>query len=69
MSHYEDIKRNTLFSQLINIKQKGPIIENIKQFQGLNIRVKNILEDNLLDVFTGTLKDIIQHVVRLFKPK
>ena len=30
--------------------------------------MKNILEDNLLDLFIGTLKDNIQHEVRLFKP-
>ena len=30
--------------------------------------MKNILEDNLLDLFIGTLKDNIQHEVHLFEP-
>ena len=33
ISHYEDINRNTLFSQLVNLKQKGLVTEHIKQFQ------------------------------------
>ena len=68
ISHYGDINSNTFFSQLVNLKQKGPVTEHIKQFQHLSIKVKNILEDNLLDLFIGTLKDIIQHEVCLFKP-
>jgi hypothetical protein len=35
----------------------------------LNIRVKNISEDNLLDLFVGTLKKRIQHEVCLLDPK
>ena len=30
--------------------------------------MKNISEDNLLDLFIGTLKDKIQHEVHLFEP-
>ena len=30
--------------------------------------MKNISEDNLLDIFIGTFKDNIQHEVRLFEP-
>ena len=30
--------------------------------------MKNILDDNLLDIFIGTLKDNIQHEVCLFEP-
>ena len=30
--------------------------------------MKNILEYNLLDLFIGTLKDNIQHEVRIFEP-
>ena len=29
IAHYEDTKRNTFFSQLINIKQKGSMMEHI----------------------------------------
>jgi hypothetical protein len=47
ISHYEDINRNTLFSQLINLQNKGPITEHFQQFQKLNLRVKNIPWDNL----------------------
>ena len=42
IAHYEDTKSNTFFSQLINLKQKGSIMEHIEEFQKLNIRVKNI---------------------------
>jgi hypothetical protein len=68
-SHYGDIKSNTLFSQLINLRQKVPITKHIQQFQKLSLRVNNIPKDNLLDLFMGTLKDSIQHEVHLFKPK
>jgi hypothetical protein len=33
VAHYEDTRRNTFFSQLINLKQKGSIAENIENFQ------------------------------------
>jgi hypothetical protein len=32
ISHYGDIKSNILFSQLINLRQKGQITEHIQQF-------------------------------------
>ena len=63
-----DINRNTFFSQLVNLKQKGSVTDHIKQFQQLSIRVNNISEYNLLDLFIGTLKDNIQHEVCLFEP-
>ena len=68
IAHYGDINSNTFFIQLVNIKQKGPVTEHIKQFQQLSLKVKNISEDKLLDLFIGTLKDNIQHEVCLFKP-
>ena len=63
IAHYEDTKSNTLFSQLINLKQRGSVMEHIEDFQKLNIRVVDILEEHRIDVFTGTLKDNIQHEV------
>ena len=45
IAHYEDTKSNTFFSQLINIKQKFPMGEHIEDFQKLNIRVTDILEE------------------------
>jgi hypothetical protein len=69
ISHYGYIKSSTLFSQLINLWKKGPITEHIQQFQRLSLRIKKILEDNLLYLFMGTLKENIQHEVRLFEPK
>jgi hypothetical protein len=69
IKHYEDTKRNTLFSQLINIKQKGLVIENIENFQRLNIKVTNIPDEHLIDVFIGTLRDNIKHEVHLWEPK
>jgi hypothetical protein len=35
----------------------------------LNIKVTNIIDEHLIDVFIGTLKDNIQHEVRLWEPK
>jgi hypothetical protein len=69
IAHYGEIKSNTFFSQLINFQQKGPITEHIQQFQKLSLGVKNIPEDNLLNLFMGTLKENIQHEVHLFEPK
>ena len=42
IAHYEDTKRNSFFSQLINLKQKGSMEENIEDFQKLNRRVNYI---------------------------
>jgi len=44
IAHYEDTKRNTFFSQLINLKQKCSMEEHIEDFQKLNIRENDILE-------------------------
>ena len=68
VAHYEDTKSNTFFSQLISLKQKGSIMEHIEEFQKLNIRVKDIPEEHRIDVFIGSLKDNIQHDVRLWEP-
>jgi hypothetical protein len=69
ISHYEDTRRNTFFSQLINLKQKGSVTEHIENFQRLNIKVRDIPYEHLIDVFIVTLKDNIQHEVRLWEPK
>ena len=42
--------------------------EHIKDFQKLNIRVNDIPQKQRNDVFVGTLKDNIQHEVRLWEP-
>jgi hypothetical protein len=42
---------------------------NIDKFQRLNIKVKHIPHDNLIDIFIVTLKDNIQHEVLLWEPK
>ena len=63
IAHYEDTKSNTFFSQLINIKQKGSIVERIEDFKKLNIRVTDIPEEHRIDFFIGNLKDNIQHEV------
>ena len=59
IAHYEDTKSNTLFSQLINLKQKGSVPEHIEDFKKLNIRVIDIPEEHRIDVFIGALKDNI----------
>jgi len=60
-------KATLFFSQLINLKQKGSMMEHIEDFQKLNIRVKDIPEEHRIDVFIGTLKDNIQHEVCLWE--
>ena len=65
IAHYEDTKINTFFSQLINLKQKGSVVDHIKDFQKLNMRVTDIPEEHMIDVFIGTLKDNIQHEVHV----
>jgi len=67
IANYEDTKRNTFFSQWMSLKQKGSILEHIEEFQKLNIRVKYIPEEHRIDVFIGSLKDNIQHDVRLWE--
>jgi hypothetical protein len=69
IAHYEDTRSNTLFSQLINLKQKGSVTEHIENFQRLNIKVTYIPDEHLIDVFIGTLRDNIQHEVCLWEPK
>jgi hypothetical protein len=69
IAHYEDTRSNTFFSQLINLKQKGSVTEHIENFQRLNIKVTDIPDEHLIDVFIGTLKDNIQHEVLLWEPK
>ena len=68
IAHYEDIKRNTFFNQLINIKQKGSMEKHIEDFKKFNIRVNYIAENQKIDVFIRTLKDNIQHEVRFLEP-
>ena len=53
---------------MVNLKQKVSVTDHTKKFQHLSLRVKNISEDNLLDIFIGTLKYKIQHELRLFEP-
>ena len=42
--------------------------KHIEDFQKLNIRVNDIPEKQIIDVFIGILKDNIQHEVRLWEP-
>jgi hypothetical protein len=69
ITHSEYTRRNTFFSQLINLKQKGLVTKHIENFQRLNIKVTYIPDEHLIDVFIGTLKDNIQHEVCLWEPK
>jgi hypothetical protein len=69
ISHYEDTRSNTFFIQLINLKKKGSISKHIENFQRLKIKVTNIPDEHLIEVFIGTLKDNIQHDVLLWQPK
>ena len=69
IAYYEDIRSNTCFSNLLNLKKKGSITEHIDNFQRLNIKVTDIPNEHLFDVFIGNLKDNIQHEVRIWEPK
>jgi len=41
------------------------MVENIEDFQKLNIRINGIPEKHMIEVFIGSLKDNIQHEVHL----
>ena len=41
-AHYGDINKNTFFSQLVNLKQKGSVTKHIKKFKQPSLIVKNI---------------------------
>jgi hypothetical protein len=69
IAHYEDTRSNIFFSQLINLKKKGSVTDHIENFQRLNIKVIDIPDEHMIDVFIGTLRDKIQHDVRLWEPK
>jgi hypothetical protein len=69
IAHYEDTRSNTFFSKLINLKQKGLVTKHIENFQRLNIKVTDIPDERLIDVFIRTLRDNIQHEVLLWEPK
>jgi hypothetical protein len=69
IAHYEDTRSNTFFSQLINLKQKRLVTEEIENFPISNIKVTDILDEHLIGVFIGTLKDNIEHEVHLWEPK
>ena len=43
------------------------MVEHIEDFQKLNIRVTDILEEHRIDLFMGTLKDNIQHEVHVLE--
>eukprot|EP00253_Pinus_taeda_P036594 PITA_36594 len=43
------------------------MVDHIEDFQKLNIRVKYIPEEHMIDVLIGTLKDSIQHEVHLWE--
>jgi hypothetical protein len=69
ITHYGDIKRNTLFSEFLNIHKKCPITKHIQQFQNPSFKVKKIIEDNFLDLFMGYLKEIIQLEMHVIEPE
>jgi hypothetical protein len=69
IAHYEDTRRNTFFSQLINLKKKGSYAKHIENFQRLNIKVTIIPDDHPINVFIEKLKENIQHEVLLWEPK
>jgi hypothetical protein len=69
IAHYEDTWSNTLFIQLMNLKKNVFITEHIENFQRFNIKVIDIPDEHLIDVFIGNLKDKNKHEVHLWEPK
>ena len=68
ISYHDDLKRNSFFTQLINLRKRGLVIKNIQHFQKLSLRVDGIPNNKLFDLFIGALNDNIQLEVCLFKP-
>ena len=68
ISYHDDVKRNSFYIQLLNLRPKGLVSEHIQQFQKLSLKVEGIPNDKLLDLFIGTLNNHIQHEVHLFEP-
>ena len=68
ITYHDDVKRNSFFRQLINLRKRGPLIEHTQQFQKLSLILDGIPNNKFFDLFIGTLKDIIQHEVCLFEP-
>ena len=68
IAYHDDVKSNSSFIQLINLRKKGLVLKHIQQFQKMSLRVEGIPNDKLLDLFIGTLKDNIQHEGCLFVP-
>ncbi|KAH9306212.1 hypothetical protein KI387_010616, partial [Taxus chinensis] len=56
------------FSQLAKLQQTGLVKDYVHQFQNISLRVENIPEENLNDLFLGGLKDHIEHELRMFNP-
>ena len=54
IAYHDDVKRNSFFTQLINLWKKGSVIEHIQQFQKLSLRVEGIEDDK---VGQGTHED------------
>ncbi|KAH9293109.1 hypothetical protein KI387_041687, partial [Taxus chinensis] len=53
------------FSQMAKLRQTSSVKDYIQQFQNLSLRLNDISEDHLNDLFLDGLKDNIQHDVRL----
>ncbi|KAH9297684.1 hypothetical protein KI387_029366, partial [Taxus chinensis] len=66
--HYSSSVSDNYFSQLAKLRQIGSVKDYIHHFQNLSLRVENITEENLNDLFLGGLKDHIEHEVRMFNP-
>ena len=68
ISYHYDVRSGSFFTQLTNLRQRGAIIEHIQQCQELCLQVDGILDDKLLDLLIGTLKDNIKLEVHIFEP-
>ena len=54
-THYGDNLLDSYFCQLTKLKQTGMVKDYIQQFQTLSLRVENVADENMMELFLGGL--------------
>ena len=67
ISYYQDIRRISFLRKFVNLRKQYLVTKHNQQFQNMSLRVKNILDDNLLHIFMETLMENIQHEMCLLE--
>ena len=68
-THYGNNLMDSYFCQLTKLQQTGMVKDYIQQFQTLSLRVENVADENMMEIFLGGLQDHIKYEVRLFQPQ